>query len=67
MPVVTSPEDCINRLMVRAGEAQQMGLCAIAADLRQAANELARLAMEVRDLRLAPRVLPPSGRRWLAG
>jgi hypothetical protein len=43
MPV-TSPEDCVNRLNQRAREAQQMGLCATAADLRQAANTLACLA-----------------------
>jgi hypothetical protein len=66
MPI-TSPEDCINRLNQRAREAQHLGLCATAADLRQAAHTLACLAMEVRDLRLAQRSLPPSGRRWLAG
>jgi hypothetical protein len=56
----------ISKLRQRAGEAEQSGK-ATAADLREAAAELQRLAVENQQIRSQPRPLPPSGRRWLAG
>jgi hypothetical protein len=55
-------DDVLNRLKIRAGEAEIAGQRATAADLCLAANELARLATENREVRLTPR-LPPLNRR----